>query len=101
MSRGGHGRRGTDVLSRNWFLLPEMTSEQAAQFHRMMDRAVGEGVVTVWDDGNGRTPWYNAHSGAAERTLHAAVGALFDGRRSMSWKRVTEALRQYWKDEER
>ncbi len=64
------------TVHRAW-ALPERTS--MGEWERLVREAATSGLVTSWDDGRGRVPWYTATRGKAERALclacTLAVGA--------------------------
>jgi hypothetical protein len=49
------------------------------EWERLVREAAARGLVTSWDDGRGRVPWYTAPRGKTERALclacALAVGA--------------------------
>lgn len=56
-------------VRREWSL-PEGASMR--EWERLVKMAATHGLITSWDDGRGRDPWYTARRCKAERTLYLA-----------------------------
>jgi len=57
------------TVCRAW-TLPERTP--MGEWERLVRQAATRGLVTSWDDGRGRVPWYTATRCKAERALYLA-----------------------------
>lgn len=65
------------TIRREW-TLPEGTP--TGEWERLVREATASGLVTEWDDGRGRAPWYIGPRCKAERLLYLACCAAVDAK---------------------
>lgn len=65
------------TIRRSW-TLPERTP--MGEWERLVREAIACGLVTEWDDGRGRVPWYDARRCKAERLLYLACCGAVDAK---------------------
>jgi hypothetical protein len=67
-----------ELILRAWRAPDGGDAFPTGRFEALMRDAVGAGLVREWDDGRGRSPWYQARRGHDERELLAACVEALD-----------------------